>query len=129
MEKREKVLLLPEQMRAIARYETDFAELAGLPEDYDEITDYVEVREHYQYTLEDLREALRNLIEKNPTVGEFSNFWLFPLWELEAFGINDARDRKRWSPSSGRSETGSKGFPERPCCVFCPRSRRTDNYE
>ena len=39
-------------------------------------------------TLEDLYVALKNMLEKNPTVHDFGENWYYPLTQLEeAFGI------------------------------------------
>lgn len=49
-----KMILLPEQMKAIARYELAITDIIPLPEDYDDIEDIVTVQADYQYTLDDL---------------------------------------------------------------------------
>jgi len=89
--KKKKTLLLPEQMQKIARYEATFSEFVTLPEDYDDIEDYIQIEEEYQITLEDLLCAIRNLIKKNPTIKAFGEDWVYPLGQLEAaFGIGIA---------------------------------------
>lgn len=86
-----KTVLLPEQMRSIARYEMTFTDAVPLPEDYDDIEDLVTVPEKYRFTLDDLCAAVKNLIKKDPTTREFRDEWYYPLCELEeAFGIDDA---------------------------------------
>ena len=81
----EYVLVPADQMRQIARYEITF----------DKIIEIAEIEngklifpENYAVTLEDLREALKNIISANPTVGEFGDNWYYPLTTLdENFGL------------------------------------------
>ena len=89
----EKLLLLPDMMKKIARYEMTFAGAVELPDDYEAISECIEIREGYQMTLDDLRAAMRNLKEKDPTVGEFGDKWYFPIQQLSAeFGIDAVCD-------------------------------------
>lgn len=84
----EYVLVPADQMRQIARYEITF----------DKIIEIAEIEngklifpENYAVTLEDLREALKNIISANPTVGEFGDNWYYPLTTLdENFGLREA---------------------------------------
>jgi len=86
-----KAILQPDQMRAIARYEVTFTDIIPLPDDYDDIEDFVDVQCRYLFTLEDLYIALKNLAEKNPTIKDFGEGWYYPLSHLEeAFGIDAA---------------------------------------
>ena len=84
----EYLIIEPDQMRALARYEFTF----------DKITDVSEFDENrfvfpgeYAYTTEDLGEALKNIKAKNPTVKEFGDNWYYPMSTLEdAFRIREA---------------------------------------
>ncbi len=84
----EYVIIEPDQMRALARYELTF----------DKITDVTEFDENrivlpgeYAYTTEDLGEALKNIKANNPTVGEFGENWYYPMSTLEdAFHVREA---------------------------------------
>lgn len=85
-----KTILLPEQMKALARYETTFSQIIPLPEGCEDIRDYV-VPKEYQMTLEDLHAAIKNLMEKDLTMEEFGNDWYWPILDLDyAFGIDIA---------------------------------------
>ena len=85
----ERIELTAAQMQQIARYELTFQELIKKSE-FEDIE--VVCPDSYQYTLEDLTIALRNLLEKDPTIADFGEFWFYPLTELEeAFGIDRAR--------------------------------------
>lgn len=87
-----RILLLSDQLRALARYETDFSEFNGFSCYCDDIFDVFKFQEEYQFTLDDLHEALINLISKNPTVMEFGDYWFFPLLQLKsAFGKDHLR--------------------------------------
>ena len=85
----ERIVLTTVQMKQIARYELTFKELIekSVFEDIDVICP-----ESYQYTLEDLTIAIRNLKEKDPTIYDFGEYWFYPLQNLEdAFGLDRAR--------------------------------------
>lgn len=82
------VPIRPEQMKALARYEETFDRYIELPDSED---DSLIFPGKYQMTLDDLYAALRNLLEKDPTAGEFGDLWFYPLSRFaDAFGIPDA---------------------------------------
>lgn len=82
------ITIMPAQMRALARYEETFDKYTG-ESDFDE--GELTFPEKYQMTLDDLYAAIKNMLEKNPTVQEFGEYWYYPLSELEdTFGITEA---------------------------------------
>ena len=87
--RKEKIILNYSQMQKIARYELTFKEIingAGV-EDVDIICPEV-----YRFTLEDLAEALGNLMRIDPTVREFGEDWFYPITCMEAaFDLFHAR--------------------------------------
>ena len=81
-----KFTILPEQMRALARYEDTF-------EKYMEDGQFPKTNlvfpEKYQMTLEDLYFALKNILEREPTDRDLLEYWFSPLCEMkDEFGIN-----------------------------------------
>lgn len=84
------IVIMPEQMKALARYEATFDQYIKDPE-FDD--GQLSFPEKYRMTLDDLLAALKNVFEKDPTVREFGENWYYPLMELEeAFGIDEACD-------------------------------------
>ncbi len=82
-----KIILNREQAREIARYEKTFMDYCEDPED--ELS--VSFEEPYQYTLEDLAEAVANIRRKNPTVEQFGENWFYPIETLaDSFGLEKA---------------------------------------
>lgn len=82
------ITIMSVQMKALARYEETFDKYMDEAE-FDEGT--LAFPEKYQMTLEDLYAAVRNMLEKDPTVGEFGKYWYYPLSRLEdTFGITRA---------------------------------------
>lgn len=87
----EKIVLSREQLRQIARYELSFDKLVPLPERYEDIRDFVELPEAYSYTLKDLYAAVMNLLEENPAVEDYINYWYYPITQIpESFGLAEA---------------------------------------
>ena len=81
------IILNREQAREIARYEKTFMDYCEDPED--ELS--VSFEEPYQYTLEDLAEAVANIRKKNPTVEQFGENWFYPIETLaDSFGLEKA---------------------------------------
>lgn len=82
---KKKITLTREQMKQLARYEITFKDLCnGIPlESYGIICPEV-----YTYTLDDLTHALKNMRRSDPTVGEFGDYWYYPInamdveWDL-----------------------------------------------
>lgn len=86
-----KTIMQQEQLKAIARYEAAFTDIFPLPDECDEIEELFDVQDNYQYTLEDLHVAVKNILEKNPTVKELAWNWFYPVSYLsDAFVIDDA---------------------------------------
>ncbi|MCF0150022.1 MAG: sel1 repeat family protein [Firmicutes bacterium] len=84
-----KIVLTKAHLKALARYELDFADLAPGADSFDIIEDIFTLQETYQYTLRDLYAALGNLIEKDPSGEEFAENWFYPIRQLgEDFGID-----------------------------------------
>ena len=82
-----KIILNRAQAREIARYEKTFMDYCEDPED--EL--HVLFEEPYQYTLEDLAEAVANIRAKNPTVSQFGENWFYPIETLaDSFGLEKA---------------------------------------
>ena len=82
------ITILPAQMRALVRYEETFDKYKNAS-GFDE--SILAFPERYRMTLEDLYAAVRNMLEKDPTVKEFGDYWYYPLSKLEdAFGITEA---------------------------------------
>ncbi len=84
------IILVPSQMRLLARYEIDFKDvLTNFSSDEVEIV----CPKMYYFTLEDLAVTLENLKKKNPTVSYFCEYWLYWIEELwDFFGIDYACD-------------------------------------
>lgn len=80
-----KIIIMPAQMKVLARYEDTFARYTG----QDDIEEYkFEFAGEYKITLEDLYQAVLNMLEKNPTVEEFGKYWYYPITEYcTEFGI------------------------------------------
>lgn len=82
-----KITLNRNQAREIARYEKTFMDYCEDPEDELHVT----FEEPYQFTVEDLAEAVANIRRKNPTVGEFGENWFYPIESLaDSFGLEKA---------------------------------------
>ena len=77
-----KIVLTKAHLKALARYELDFADLAPGADSFDIIEDIFTLQETYQYTLRDLYAALGNLIEKDPSGDEFADNWFYPIRQL-----------------------------------------------
>ncbi|MBP3869537.1 MAG: sel1 repeat family protein [Faecalicoccus sp.] len=86
MDNKEIVLTL-EMMRKIARYELTFEKYLHDAK-YGDIT--IVCPESYGIQLDDLLCALSNMKEKNPTIGEIGNYWLYPVNQLsDVFIVED----------------------------------------
>ena len=114
------IVIMPEQMKALARYEATFDQYIK----DSEIDDgQISFPEKYMMTLEDLYVALKNMLEKNPTVHDFGENWYYPLTQLEeAFGIDKAcgwdNDDLILDEECGSDSEGVRGLPLKSEDVF-----------
>ena len=101
-----KLIITPEQMRHIARYEITFKDvLCGA--DIDDVC-FV-CPEMYTFTLYDLYYAIMALKEADPDVREFGKYWFYPITEhAESFKLNHAQGYE--SDDDGVPED-MKGYP------------------
>ena len=78
-------IITPAEMKAIARYETDFK---GFVHPFEEVEAIPVFPETYKITPKDLAQAVKNLKKKNPTVNDFGKYWVYylNLYSLE-FGF------------------------------------------
>ncbi len=86
-----KITITAEELKALARYEKDFRQYLNKRGFFDPCV--YSFPEDYTMTLEDLRQALINLIASNPDYESFSANWYFPMQHLEdRLGIKKYRE-------------------------------------
>ena len=116
----ESVNISLEQMKALARYEITFDQLAKMSEIED---GKLMFPDYYKFTLEDLYIALKNIVKTNPTVSDFGEYWYYPLTNLEeAFCINEACGGVEDDDSDSESDNDYEPFFGLPLTeegVFC----------
>ena len=108
-ENMEQIVLTPVEMQQIARYELNFKDIISRSacEDID-----IVCPDAYNFTLEDLTIAVRNLKESNPTIYDFGEYWFNPLENLEqAFGLAQARE---YSEDINDTQEDRKGYRNLP---------------
>jgi hypothetical protein len=81
-----RIVIHPEQMKQIARYELTFDKIV---EDASEKDDSIVFPEVYSYTLKDLKQAFMNTQKADPTIFEFCRNWFYPIKVMgEAFNFS-----------------------------------------
>ena len=97
------VIVTLEQMRAIARYELNFLQIAKA--NGAKSLDLV-FPDRYSYSLDDLYAALKNIADKDPTVGEFYDNWYHPIAEIgDKYCIEEACG---WTEDGEDEEAGGQ---------------------
>lgn len=89
------IVISKEDMRKIVLYEKDFRSFINedISAQYDDQLDALDFESDYQITLEDVRDALKNILSRDPDVKDLEEYWRYPIFLFfsEIFGVDKAR--------------------------------------
>ena len=89
------IVISKEDMRKIVLYEKDFRSFINedISTRYDDQLDALDFESDYQITLEDVRDALKNILSKDPDVTDLEEYWRYPIFFYFSgiFGVDKAR--------------------------------------
>ena len=101
-----KIILSVGQMRQIARHEITFKDILGNVTFEDGA---ISCPDTYNFTLDDLHQAIKRLSTANPTILEFGEYWFYPITLLsEAFCLDRACG---WESDCDDVPQAMKGYP------------------
>ena len=101
-----KITLSVGQMRQIAQHEITFRDILG-NDTFDDGA--ISCPDTYNFTLDDLHQAIKRLSAANPTILEFGEYWFYPITLLsEAFCLDRACG---WESDSDDVPQSMKEYP------------------
>lgn len=110
-----KIILTEDDLRSYARYEKTFEQY----QPFDCVDDVFEVKGNYKISLDDIYNALKTALKDDPTIDEFFDNWLTPLFQLEEYlGIYYEYDQDEISEENVKQKPEVRYLPLEEDYVF-----------